>query len=113
MGEEAIYGASFLKALMANVTANATAAQALQAEPGADSPSTNAGAEKRAATPAPLTSEEALQQALAEELTLLAAYWGVTGYWGVSRHQGRRDKPRYEAMVRRGGKQVHLCTCAS
>ena len=45
MGEDAIYGASLLEALMANVNANTTAAQALQATAAADSPSTNAGEE--------------------------------------------------------------------
>ena len=53
-----------------------------------------------------MTSEEALQQARAEELTLLVAK-GKTGYFGVSLGKPDRPKP-YEALVKRGGKKVHL-----
>ena len=53
----------------------------------------------------PLTSEEARQQARAEELTLRVANNG-SGYFGVN-HQSRKPKP-YIAQVSRGGKMVHL-----
>ena len=53
----------------------------------------------------PLTSEEARQQARAEELTLRVANNG-SGYFGVN-HQSRKPKP-YIAQVSRVGKMVHL-----
>ena len=53
----------------------------------------------------PLTSEEALQQAQAEGLTLLVSD-NETGYLGVY-HKPGRPKP-YQAEVRRGGKHVYL-----
>ena len=65
---------------------------------------------KRAAAAAPparpLTSEEARQQAQAEELTLLKANNNKTGYFGVY-HQRCLSKP-FQVRVKRGGKQVHL-----
>ena len=54
----------------------------------------------------PLTSEEALQQAQAEELTLLVAK-GKKGYFGVGLDKPGRPKP-YSARVKRGSKHVHL-----
>ena len=63
-----------------------------------------------AAAPAPLTAEEALQQAEAEGLTLLPAD-SMTGFKGVNFISGRH-KP-YKAQVWRGGKQVHLGTFAT
>ena len=61
----------------------------------------------RGSTPpaaAPLTSEEARQQAEAEGLTLLVAD-NAAGYFGVN-HQPGKSKP-YQARVRRGGEQVY------
>eukprot|EP00964_Phaeocystis_antarctica_P097918 scaffold63991_cov59-Phaeocystis_antarctica.AAC.2 len=73
----------------------------------ARSPEGRAAAAERAAAAAPLTSEEALQQARAERLTLLAAESeSKTGYLGVYYHADF-FKP-YEAQVRRGGKKVSL-----
>ena len=63
-------------------------------------------AERAAAAPVPLTSVEALQQAQAEELTLLMAE-NKTGYFGVKRTNPGQHKP-YQARVWRDGKQVHL-----
>ena len=60
---------------------------------------------ERAAAAAPLTSEEARQQAEAEKLTLLVAE-NRTGYFGVSLQPGK-PKP-YQVQVRRGGKKVSL-----
>jgi hypothetical protein len=54
---------------------------------------------------AALTSDEALQQAQTEKLTLLEAAT-TGGYFGVSHHKGR-SRP-YQAMVSRGGKSVPL-----
>ena len=53
----------------------------------------------------PLTSEEARQQAQAEELTLRVAD-NKAGYFGVTLKSGK-PKP-FQAKVRRGGKGVHL-----
>ena len=51
-------------------------------------------------------SEEARQQAQAEELTLLVAD-NTTGYFGV--HLSFPDRPKpYQAAVKRGGKKVYL-----
>ena len=63
-------------------------------------------AAKRPATPAPLTCEEARQQAEAEGLTLLKAQ-NSTGYFGVYLVHPGQPKP-YQAKVRRGGKFVSL-----
>jgi len=68
----------------------------------ARSPEGKAAAE-RAAAPAPLTSEEALQQAHAEGLTLLVADNEV-GFFGVH-HRPGRPKP-FQTQLRRGGKKV-------
>ena len=56
-----------------------------------------------------LTSEEALQQAQAEGLTLRKSVNKThkTGYWGVNLNMSSRPKPYY-AHVWRGGKKVHL-----
>ena len=68
-------------------------------------------AERAAAAAAPLTSEEARQQARAEKLTLLVAD-NKAGYFGVV-HQPGRPKP-YLARVRRGGRdKVHLGSFAT
>ena len=64
-----------------------------------------AAAAQRAAAVAPLTSEEARQQALAEGLTLRVSD-NTTGYFGVANRPGK-PKP-YEAGVWHCGKQVHL-----
>ena len=61
---------------------------------------------KRAAAPAPLTSEEARQQAHAEGLRLLVAD-NKAGYFGVSLNNPGKPKP-YQAHVWRGGKDVSL-----
>ena len=71
----------------------------------ARSPEGQEAAEKAAAAPVPLTSEEARQQAEAERLTLPVAE-NKAGYFGVN-HQSDKFKP-YQAYVRRGGKQVSL-----
>ena len=63
-------------------------------------------AAKRPAVPPPLTSEQALQQAQAEGLTLIKADT-KSGYANVSITSGMRIRP-YHAQVRRGGKDVHL-----
>jgi len=60
----------------------------------------------RAAAAAPLTSEEARQQAQAEKLTLLVAE-NKTGYFGVHLNNPGKPKP-YQAEVWRGGKLVSL-----
>ena len=74
----------------------------------ARTPEGRAAAREAAAPPdaAPLTSEEARQQAEADGLTLLVAD-NTTGYYGVHVDQRARPKP-YEAQVWRGGKHVHL-----
>ena len=59
-------------------------------------------------------SDEALQQAQAEKLTLLVAK-NTAGYFGVCFDQSRKHglpKP-YQARVRRGGKLVSLGTFAT
>ena len=55
---------------------------------------------------APLTSEEALQQAQAEGLVLLVT-GSKTGYYGVY-HSTPGSKTGYQARVRHGGKQLGL-----
>jgi len=71
----------------------------------ARTPEGQAAAEKAAAAAAPLTSEEARQQAQAEGLTLRVADI-KTGYFGVYLQP---DKPKpYQAQVWRGGKMVSL-----
>ena len=64
-----------------------------------------AGGGEEGCSGAPLTSEEARQQARAEGLTLLKAD-NKAGYFGVCHNPGQ-PKP-YQAQVRRGGKTVHL-----
>jgi len=71
----------------------------------ARTPEGRAAAAERAAAAAPLTSEEARQQAQAEKLTLLVAE-NKSGYFGVHLNPGR-PKP-YGAQVQSGGKSVHL-----
>ena len=58
--------------------------------------------------PAPplLTAEEALRRAEVEGVTLLRSDISSSGYQGVSCRSGG-SKP-YQAIVRRGGKHVHL-----
>merc|ERR1740139_1441541 len=63
-------------------------------------------AAKRAAAAPPLTSEEALQQAQAEELALVVAD-SKAGYFGVRLNKPGQPKP-YRAQVSRGGKMVSL-----
>ena len=53
-----------------------------------------------------MTSEEALEQARVERLTLLVAE-STTGYFGVCLAKPGQPKP-YKARVRRGGKYVSL-----
>ena len=71
----------------------------------ARTPEGRAAAAEREAAAAPLTSEEARQQAQAEKLTLLGAE-NKAGYFGVQLKPGL-SKP-YQVRVNRGGKQVHL-----
>jgi predicted DNA-binding WGR domain protein len=77
----------------------------------ARTPEGRAAAAERAAAAAPLTSEEARQQAQAEKLTLLVAK-SKTGYFGVHLDKPGQPKP-YQAQVWRGGKMVHLGTFAT
>ena len=63
-------------------------------------------AAERPAAAAPLTSDEARQQAQAEKLTLVVAE-NQAGYFGVSLDQPGRPKP-YQVRVNRGGKRVGL-----
>ena len=72
----------------------------------ARTPEGQAAAAERAAAAAPLTCEEARQQAQAEKLTLRVAK-NTTGYFGVYLIQPGLSKP-YQAMVRRAGKKLHL-----
>jgi len=76
----------------------------------ARSPEGRAAAAERGAAAAPLTSEEARQQAQAEKLTLLVA-GNSTGYFGVCLKPGL-SKP-YTAQVRRGGKTEYLAYFAT
>eukprot|EP00964_Phaeocystis_antarctica_P120989 scaffold84711_cov50-Phaeocystis_antarctica.AAC.2 len=80
----------------------------------ARSPEGQAVAAKRAApaAAAPLTSEEAQQQAQAEGLTLRVAK-NKTGYCGVLFDQRYLCSKPYQAQVMRGGKQVSLGTFAT
>ena len=68
--------------------------------------------QKRPAAAAPLTSEEARQQARAEGLTLLVAK-NRAGYFGVHHKPGQSISKPYQAVVRRGGKQVYLGSFAA
>ena len=75
----------------------------------ARSPEGQAASKRAAATesaPASLTSEEALQRAEAEGLTLLVAK-NQAGFFGVHRNQSCKSKS-YEAKVSRSGKPVYL-----
>ena len=63
--------------------------------------------EKRPASAAPLTSEEARQQAKAEGLTLLVAK-NKASYFGVHHKPRQSNSKPYQAVVKRGGKQVYL-----
>ena len=76
----------------------------------ARSPEGQAATKRAAVAPAPLTSEEARQQAQAEGLTLRVAD-STTGYLGVHPKPGR-PKP-YQAGVWRGGKTVILGSFAT
>ena len=69
----------------------------------ARTPEGRAAAERAAAAPTPLTSEEARQQAQAEGLILLAADNNKAGYYGVRLTQPGHGKP-YQARVIRGSK---------
>ena len=70
-------------------------------------------AAERAPAPAPLTSEEALQQAQAEGLTLrVGRSDNKTSYLGVCLANPGTPKP-YQASVWRGGKNVHLGSFAT
>ena len=75
----------------------------------ARSPEGRAAAKRPAA--APLTSEEARQQARAEGLTLRVAD-NKTGYFGVCLTNPGKPKP-YQAKVKRGGNNVHLGSFAT
>jgi len=72
----------------------------------ARTPEGQAAAAERAAAAAPLTSEEARQQAQAEKLTLRVAE-NKSGYFGVKLGKPGLFKP-FQARVTRGGKKVHL-----
>jgi predicted secreted protein len=77
----------------------------------ARTPEGRAAAAERAAAAVPLTSEEARQQAQADELTLLVAK-NKTGYFGVRLDKPGLPKP-YQARVTRSGKQVSLGSFAT
>ena len=68
-------------------------------------------AARKAAT-APLTGEEARQQAQAEGLTLLKADDNKTGYFGVYLNNPGKPKP-FRPVVWRGVKDVHLGSFAT
>ena len=70
-----------------------------------------AQAQKTAAAPVPLTSEEAWQQAQVEGLTLRMAK-NTTGYFDVHLANPGQPKP-YQAVVRRGGQMVNLGSFAT
>jgi hypothetical protein len=70
-----------------------------------------AKAAAEATTAAPLTSEEARQQAQSEKLTLLVAD-SKSGYFGVRLDRPGLSKP-YKAQVKRGGKDVYLGSFAT
>ena len=72
----------------------------------AAAPEGQCAAAKKPAVAAPLTSEEAVQQAQAEGLVLPVGKSG-TGYFGVTVNKPGRPKP-YQVQVRRGGKRVWL-----
>ena len=59
-----------------------------------------------------MTSEEALQQAQAERLTLRAADTTM-GYFGVHLHKPGTPKPYQARQVNRGGKKVTLGSFAT
>jgi len=73
----------------------------------ARTPEGRAAAAERAAAAAPLTSEEARQQAQAEKLTLLVAE-NKAGYFGVHLAANPGQPKPYKAQVTRGGKLVYL-----
>jgi hypothetical protein len=77
----------------------------------ARTPEGQAAAAERAAAAAPLTCEEARQQAQAEKLTLRVAK-NTTGYFGVYLDKPGKPKP-YQARVKRGGKTVSLGSFAT
>ena len=76
----------------------------------ARSPEGQAVAAERAAAAAPLTSEEARQQAQTEKLTLLVAE-NRTGYSCVYFKPGKPTP--YQAQVTRGGRKVYLGSFAT
>ena len=78
----------------------------------ARSPEGQAAAQRAAAVPVPLTSEEARQQAQAEGLTLLVAE-NKTGYFGVSLNSQPGQLKPYQARVKHGGKDVTLGSFAT
>ena len=79
----------------------------------ARSPEGQAVAAEQAAAAAPLTSQEARQQAQAEGLTLLVAK-SKTGYFGVCLRLANPGQPKpYQAHVQRGGKKVNLGSFAT
>eukprot|EP00964_Phaeocystis_antarctica_P044928 scaffold25824_cov58-Phaeocystis_antarctica.AAC.3 len=77
----------------------------------ARSPEGQAAAQRAASAVAPLTSEEARQQAQAEGLTLVVAE-NKAGYFGVILAKPGHSKP-YQARVSRGGKTVCLGSFAT
>ena len=77
----------------------------------ARSPEGQAAAGRDALAAPPLKSEEALQQAQAEGLTLRVAK-STTGFYGVSFNPACRSKP-YLTQLTRGGKKIHLGSFAT
>ena len=77
----------------------------------ARSPEGQEAAQRAAAAPVPLTSEEARQQARAEGLTLRVAK-NSSGYFGVSLANPGCPKP-YHAQLTCGGKKVFLGSFAT
>jgi len=73
----------------------------------ARTPEAQAAAAERAAAAAPLTSEEALQQAQAEKLVLPVADT-KSGYFGVVLDTPGSRKPYKARCPKRGGKQLSL-----
>jgi len=79
----------------------------------ARTPEGQAAAQKAAAEPVPLTSEEARQQAQAEGLVLRVADNNSTGYFGVRLCHNSSKSKAYQAQVWRGGKMVYVDSSAT
>eukprot|EP00964_Phaeocystis_antarctica_P019065 scaffold10518_cov68-Phaeocystis_antarctica.AAC.4 len=79
----------------------------------ARSPEGWVAAAERAAAALPLTSEEVLQQAQAEGLTLIKSARTITGFLGVSYDLRSSKVKPYQAQAWRGGKNMYLGSFAT